>query len=286
MCLIIYKPADKEVEESQLRRGFMSNPNGAGIMYSKDGKLIVEKGLFNVQAVIDRVKAIDAELDTHICIHFRLATSGNQDKDNCHPFKVNKNLAVMHNGIFGAYSYHNTPKSDTWMFTEQVLQTLPKDFINKSGTRFLLEKYCKSELSKLVFMNNKGEVDIVNEKAGSWSNGLWFSSGYYGTYSAASHYGAGYCNTSDAWDDDYGYNSAQGKIWQKCDCCSELKAHCMSVTAYIICEDCWNTIFSSGKYCSFCGHAVEFDTELACPICHTQNNVLDILCQHESGGNS
>lgn len=283
MCLIIYKPKGVELQESTLRGGYSSNPHGAGLMYSVDGKLVVEKGYFQVDAVVARVKYISETYpDSHICVHFRLATSGNQDRDNCHPFNVNEELAVMHNGIFGKYSDYQSTKSDTWLFTEQMLQQLKPTFLQDTGTRFLLEKYCRSELSKLVFMNKEGDVDIVNEKAGSWKAGCWFSSGYYG-YSYGNYSGG----STDAWsyDNSNPNNTNMCSVWLVCGVCGEYQSTCMDIQGERICDSCWNARVDKPKYCAFCGHSVIFDTELVCPICHTENNLYDVLYQNDKEGN-
>ena len=46
MCIAIVKTKDGTITDDMLRTSFRHNPNGAGIAYTKDGELIIIKGIF------------------------------------------------------------------------------------------------------------------------------------------------------------------------------------------------------------------------------------------------
>ena len=74
-------------------------------------------------------------LDTTMVFHFRISTSGNIDKGNCHPYPVSSdtnklrlvncetNLAVAHNGIIHNYNETNKP-----IYKEKIENILTSDY--------------------------------------------------------------------------------------------------------------------------------------------------------------
>ena len=97
MCLAIYQPAGKTVQEKYLRYGFDNHSDGAGIAWAADGVLHVEKGIFNIEKLLE----VYERVKQYPClIHFRKATHGKVDAANCHPFLLNDGkLALIHNGV-------------------------------------------------------------------------------------------------------------------------------------------------------------------------------------------
>jgi hypothetical protein len=156
-------------------------------MFAQDGKIVVIKGIM-------KFKVLWATLLKHmnrkLVVHFRIGTQGTKTEDNTHPFLINDNLAVCHNGIFAGFkqvietkdgnvtTITPTDLSDTAVFVETVLKKLNPKFLSNSGIRELLEHYCVSERSKLVFMDGQGRVRIFNESAGEWKDGMWFSNSF------------------------------------------------------------------------------------------------------------
>lgn len=121
MCIIAYKPAGKAMFSADLVKNmFENNPDGAGFMYAKDGKVHYAKGYMSLD---DLNKALDVlkkkvDLDSvPLVMHFRISTQGGVDKSLCHPFPVCSSYASMrklkgtcdcaiaHNGII---SYAST----------------------------------------------------------------------------------------------------------------------------------------------------------------------------------
>ena len=175
MCMIIYKPAGKEVAKKDLALAFSNNPNGVGFMYVRNGQVKIEKPFYKFKPFYKRFRQAEREnLLSGFVIHFRLATSGTLGKDNVHPFYVNKSVAFCHNGIFAGLG--NKKVSDTVEFNIKYLQHLPNNFLDNSAIKSLIEKICIDSHSKLVFLDYRNRVFIFNENAGEWrKDGCWYS---------------------------------------------------------------------------------------------------------------
>ena len=173
MCLAIYKPAGASIEVDALRNGFSSNPHGAGFAVANDGILSIHKGFFTFD---DFLEAYSALSHLQMAIHFRWATHGNRDKDNCHPFQITPDLAVIHNGVLDIECDIDKSMSDTWHYVEYILKPLAERdaaFFDDPVFRFLGESHISG--SKMVFLRADGEWGIWNSQSGYWQGDCWFS---------------------------------------------------------------------------------------------------------------
>ena len=193
MCIAILNNG-KKLTRKELSNCWVSNDDGAGMLYIDNGKLAVFKQPnhdgFNVAGrdfdnfvnEYDRVYTMSKASNNPVLIHFRIATHG-LDPAYLHPFLVSDNVGLIHNGII--YGYGTRDVSDTAEFAQE-LATLPKsmtadvkfldiDFISNS----ILDKLEAS--NKVVFMDNTGDYRIFNAQLGHWSNGNWFSNDAYKT---------------------------------------------------------------------------------------------------------
>ncbi len=166
------KSANKKINKATLRRCYDANPDGAGFMYAEDKQLHVKKGYFTFK---EFYKEYRPHGDKQVLIHFRIKTHGPINKDNCHPFLVNSGLGFIHNGIITGYG--SNTKSDTIEFNESILQKI----VSKHGNNSLFDDPMVELIenvigySKLVFLDRHGNYRIMNEKKGSWHDGVWYS---------------------------------------------------------------------------------------------------------------
>ena len=177
MCIIVAIPQGKQVTKQTLKRCWDNNPHGGGFMYSNSNKVIVNKEMASFKKYWKAFTQAKENHDTSFVCHFRISTHGKINETNCHPFLVNKNLGFAHNGIIYA-----APKSDnfsdTYMFNEAILKHLPNNFLTNTAHVSLISQYIGSG-SKLAFLNTKGEITIINDKAGVWDDGVWYSNTGY-----------------------------------------------------------------------------------------------------------
>ena len=179
MCLLIAQNKNSKVSNKKLGVAWSRNHDGVGYAFCKNGKITVRKFMefkpfknsFNTD-----VKKYGSE--SSFLIHFRFATHGKTDLTNVHPFKINDNLVFGHNGVINEVKTDNK-LSDTQVFNNIILKNLDVKFLESETLRFLIESFIGS--SKLVFLDNYGKIDIINEGLGHWSEdkNIWFSNDGY-----------------------------------------------------------------------------------------------------------
>ena len=210
MCVIAIQPRGIVISKEHLQNCWDNNNHGAGIMYAHNGKIIVKKEMKSFDKFYNHIVEATKH-DTSVVIHFRIATSGGINDYNCHPFKVHKNLYFCHNGILDIDVPRDSKENDTQIFNNTLMKPLPYNFYKNHAIMNVLE-YTIGSGNKFVFLDDKGDYYILNEKAGEWSeDGAWFSNtsyknSYYPKY--------GRYNSYDDWADDwYGYskNVSSGK---------------------------------------------------------------------------
>jgi predicted glutamine amidotransferase len=178
MCIAILSPRDVTIPYENLVESFESNPDGAGFMYADNEELVISKGFMDFNSFYE---AYAPHQEKACAIHFRIKTHGEVTPDNTHPFQVGRHMGVIHNGIINNVDTTDDPSmSDTFHFNAKFLAP-----IYKRDSRFAYKEHFKDLIksfigySKLVFLNNKGHFSIVNEKAGFWDEGAWYSNRSY-----------------------------------------------------------------------------------------------------------
>lgn len=193
MCIAILNNG-KKLSRQELSNCWVSNDDGAGLLYVDNGVLKAFKQPnhdgFNVTGAdfnkfvkeYDRVYDMSQRSKMPVLLHFRIATHG-LDPAYLHPFFISDNVGLIHNGII--YGYGTRDVSDTAEFANE-LATLPDtmthnvDFLdNPFISNSILDKLESS--NKVVFMDNTGEYRIFNAQLGHWSKGNWFSNDAYKT---------------------------------------------------------------------------------------------------------
>lgn len=181
MCIAIYIPANKQISRKTIYTCWKANSDGAGFMYSKDNNLVVEKNLFSPRAFYQKYKiAADRNPGSNFVMHFRWATHGEININNCHPILLsNKSIGFVHNGILRDLP-DDPVKSDSVIFRDTILEKLPRRFMSNKLLIVLLEKYI-GNYNKIILMNKTGSVVILNEEAGLWHDGCWYSNTGFST---------------------------------------------------------------------------------------------------------
>lgn len=177
MCLLSISIKSKITNKKWLENAFHNNSDGAGFAWVNDkSEIVCEKGFFDFDSFYSAYCNIPE--NKTILLHFRATSRGLTNEDNCHPFFVNKNLVYAHNGTI--QGFYETNKSDTYLFNEKILKPLIGRFVNlKKEFLYLLQEAIGIN-NKLVFLNNKEEFYIINQKEGHWvDEKIWFSNHSY-----------------------------------------------------------------------------------------------------------
>jgi hypothetical protein len=175
MCLAIVN-IKGSIPRGALFNAWKANPDGAGLLYVSGRQLKDYKELKSFNLFYNFYMNLKIRNRKPILIHFRWATHGKKDLANCHPHYVDKKLGFIHNGVIAGVGYDKN-KSDTVLFNEIVLQALPDDFLSDGETVEAIEDNIGN--SKLAFLYNTGGIKIINERAGHWHEGNWYSNNSY-----------------------------------------------------------------------------------------------------------
>lgn len=176
MCVIIVKPQNSRVKYKVLEKCFARNPDGAGIMFPKDGKVVIVKGMMaweEYREKIQKLNTIYKLTELPVVFHFRIKSVGEKTAQYTHPFRISPSLAYCHNGTIIKIKTNKKGESDTSAFNRLILRRLRDDVFNSQAIKYLIEGYIGTD--KMVFMNGKGDIIIFNEKAGTQRGKLWFS---------------------------------------------------------------------------------------------------------------
>ena len=179
MCVIIHKPANISIDDTILRLCWDANKDGAGFMYSDNGKLIVKRGYMKYKRFKSAYLPVE---DKEMVIHFRWASCGDVSPTMCHPFKVNEDLAMVHNGHIDIPYLMKDHESDTVWLVKNIFREFPKDFLC-SAYNNAYHKIISMSIkgSVMVFMDNNSNVIKVGERGRNGMNfaGCWFSNGFW-----------------------------------------------------------------------------------------------------------
>lgn len=179
MCIAILKTKKGVITDEALRNSFKNNSNGAGIAYTVNNELIIEKGIFNEEAFVKAVRNAEKVCDNNMLIHCRISTSGKIDSRNTHPFLIKKNICLIHNGILDVDVDKNSDINDTQIFINKYLKKIRKyDLMHNKCIHKLIEEVIGTT-NKFVFLDNKGYYKIINESKGEWVNDVWYSNSSY-----------------------------------------------------------------------------------------------------------
>lgn len=217
MCLLHTHHKDTILADEWIEDFYDINGDGIGVMYSEvtDGKaqLVIKKCLPKNYA--EAQEFYNAEIKGRECVvHWRMATHGDIDFDNCHPYIVlpldsTCPMALMHNGILSNGNYKDRSKSDTWHYVNDYLKPLLDPMQGGSPDLIFKEPFVEilgdsiGSSNKFVAMDYLGNVSIINRSAGVNWNGIWLSNTY--AWSAPRRL------SRTTWDNKY-YAAAYGDI--------------------------------------------------------------------------
>lgn len=201
MCIIIWKPADKEIPKWRLQASMDQNRHGWGLMWREDGRVRTVKST----VMEDFWKHYDQVKHRSVAIHFRFRTHGNIDNEQAHPYQIldydkdGMDLWLMHNGVIPIETPDKT-KSDTWTWIQTYIRPLLKSDLGLYHDPEFW-KFVRDDVggSRLMFLDDEGNFQYV----GNWEK----------------IDGCLYSNLSPFWGEDdyvgYGYGgwSGHGKNW-------------------------------------------------------------------------
>lgn len=206
MCVIVFSPKGVEAPtEEQIKDMFRANPDGAGYAYNgRGGKVKFKKGFMTVDSLLKELMPLKRWKNKNLAIHFRIGTSGKNDRHTCHPFKISSRYddlrllegegeVLFHNGIFADGGRLDKNSSDTQDFVSAFAPLLKK--YSKSKVRDMwLEGIISPSRVLIMYDNNKYKIYGDWKKDGDllvsnlsykhtsymWGGDYYGYGGYYG----------------------------------------------------------------------------------------------------------
>ena len=166
MCILIHQPKDSCFTSKQLEDFYQKNPDGFGAIVKRGETVEVIKSIGNLQEIEDLY--YDQVACHEAVIHFRMKTHGEIDIANCHPYEVVPGIWMAHNGILATGNAADPKMSDTWHYIQDYLKPIiakNPELITEPAFLKLVGAHIGNS-NKFAFMNEKGEVGIVNKNAG------------------------------------------------------------------------------------------------------------------------
>lgn len=186
MCLaMLCKPAAKP-KLDHLENAAANNPDGQGYGFiDLSGRPVIKR--FMPKNFDEFITSLEQDMGSHpkspFLVHFRLATHGTEDIRNLHPFRINDDTIVIHNGIIPVKIPEGDYRSDTRYYAEEVLAKLPQRWLDKKGMKRRVAKDIGS--SKLAILTtssvNRWHTYLINGQDGHWDEeqGIWYSNTSY-----------------------------------------------------------------------------------------------------------
>lgn len=189
MCIIVYHPPNAELpDKDTLKRCFIKNDDGAGMLIKREGGLRLWKGFMKWADFWQAYRTETLNKDDEFALHFRWATSGGVEKGKCHPFPIDADvgllhkvkfrpkegltMGMMHNGVLGEGEKNF---SDTMVFIRDILSNVVDCLDQEEVLDYLKDQTKGSKL--LMFWKDK----VI--KTGTWvedkTTGLIYSNDGY-----------------------------------------------------------------------------------------------------------
>ena len=195
MCIIaVSKKGVKQPTLEQLKTMFKNNPDGAGYMTVRNGKVEIHKGFMDCKTFIRNVKEEHFTANDPVVYHFRISTQAGVNAKMTHPFPLTSKLetcekldlrcsvGIAHNGIITLTSDPKEKRySDTAFFITEFMTRLirePRD-IKDPYVNIAIHELTNS---KWALMDETGNIETVGYFYDE--DGLLFSNLTYlkGTY--------------------------------------------------------------------------------------------------------
>lgn len=193
MCLLTYIPDGVMPDVDALANGAIFNDDGHGYAIVSGDRLIVDRSLDSEYLIGSFAEVRSKHLDGPALFHSRFGTHGSNSVRNCHPFHVggDKRTIIAHNGVLpkDVHPGKKDWRSDTRIAAEDFIPQL--GHLRARRTRLRLQRWMTTANKMVVLTVDRSfreQSYILNEQAGTWDGGIWYSnSGYlpseYGRWS-------------------------------------------------------------------------------------------------------
>jgi predicted glutamine amidotransferase len=223
MCLLTFLAASTQPDTDALHIGAAANDDGHGfaiVAGDRLDELIVHRGMNAKDVIAAFTTARAAHPAGPALFHSRLATHGNTNVDNCHPFVVGGDCRTVlaHNGVLpqAVQPRKGDRRSDTRIAAEDFIPAFGS--LRARRTRLKLARWMTTD-NKMVILTVDRRFNqrayILNEQSGIWDGGIWYSNTGYRPY--ISHFGLDDDRFDDAWYHQYDADDEAGSRGERWD---------------------------------------------------------------------
>ena len=140
MCVIVVSErGTRQPTKATLETCFRNNPDGAGYMVARAGKVEIHKGFMTFEDFWRNVHAEHFTAADPVVYHFRISTQAGVNPEMTHPFPLpgaqddgaalktldlTCSVGIAHNGVIRITSIKNTEYSDTALYISRYLTRL------------------------------------------------------------------------------------------------------------------------------------------------------------------
>ena len=230
MCIIaVSKIGVRQPSLKQLHNMYDNNPDGAGYMYARNGKVHIHKGFMTWEEFSRAVENEHFTKEDPVVYHFRISTQAGVCRSMTHPFPLTKDLklcekldltcptGIAHNGIITMTSFaKETRFSDTAYFIawymsklvrkpEEITDPFVQDMIDTlTNSKWAMMDGLTGDIVTIgKFTNVKGLLFSNASYSDSYWTSKWKSSLPTKSLYSDDYYLGGYSYTYDDYTDDY-----------------------------------------------------------------------------------
>ena len=191
MCIICVSPKRvRQPNVTTIRRMFRNNPDGAGYMVARDGKVTISKGFMDFDEYIEAIRAEHFTAKDPVVYHFRFSTQAGVNPEmtsnrieHMKVLDVECSCGVAHNGIIRLTTDRNNHEySDTALFIANYLSLIIREPGDLKDER-VLKLIHRLAGSKLAIMDADGYIatvgEYINQKGLLFSNASFETDTYY-----------------------------------------------------------------------------------------------------------
>lgn len=175
MCIAIWNPSDGDkLDADDINKAYNKNSHGLSVSWVDNGKIKSFKSMCRRDLIYQKYLELRAQ-DHDVVFHFRNATRGEVNLQNCHPHYVREDMIVVHNGTIrmNGFDKKEAENSDTKEFCRRLTDIFTEGFEENEDAMDMIGDFI--DHSKLLFLRADGEHFIVNKGKGNSVNGNWFS---------------------------------------------------------------------------------------------------------------
>lgn len=279
MCMLCVIPPNTIPSRNKLENSALNNPHGFGfaIVVPEENRIICERTMDADESINRFLELRQRYMSGYALWHARIATSGNIDVSNCHPFLVPdkeypETTYVAHNGMLDVHEEVGEARSDTRIFAEDLLPAIGGvTALDNTQVFNLIDEFTHGSKVAVITIHPKAQYQLYmfHENAGNWDKetGVWWSNN---TCELTSW--SGYGRSRYYYEDDVAYASTSK------DDKEYLKWVKESDPTYnmIVCQGCWHEFDwetdSPDDKCPKCKYCLMCDAHEKFCLCYRPEN--------------